>query len=134
MQVQRRRDQARLEEVGHRALEGNREVLGLVGVAGAVQDDGRASLGRLTPHVEDEVRVLVRAELAAEYVDATVAARRRRRAGAECPDRAEPADYRQRGRGGQDPALDGHSGSPSRRPAAVPRAPQLSRPDQGRGS
>ena len=34
------------------------------------------------------------------------------RAGAERPDRAEPADYRQRGRGGQDPALDGHSGSP----------------------
>ena len=115
MQVQRGRNQAGVEEVLDRALEGDVEVLGLVGVAGAVQDDRRAGLGRLAPHVEDIVRVVVGAEFAAEDIDAAVAARRRRRAGAERPDRAQPADYRQRGRSGQDPALDGHTWfSPSR--------------------
>src|SRR5262249_24790425 len=109
VQVQRGRDQAGGEEVRDRALEGDREVLGPVGVAGAVQDDRRAGPGRLAPHVEDVARGPVGAELAAEDVDAAVTARWRRRVGAERPGRAEPAGYRQRGRRGQDLALDGHS-------------------------
>src|SRR5207245_10366225 len=81
VEVHRGGHQAGREEVRREALEGGGEVERRVGVADLEQDDRLADLRALAPHVHGEVRGGERAEVAAEDVDAAVAARWGGRAG-----------------------------------------------------
>src|SRR5207248_2235758 len=101
-------DQAGRVELGGQTLEAGVEVLRRVRVTGAEQDDRLSDLRTLAPHVHDEVRVLVGAELTAEQVEAVVTARRGGRARGQRRGRAHAAGQGQRRRGGEDLALDGH--------------------------
>src|SRR5205823_9457342 len=77
------------------------------------QDHRLTDLGALTPHVQHEVRGAVRAELAAEDVDAGASARRGGRGGGEHTHRADATDQGQRRRSGEDLALETHGEFPS---------------------
>src|SRR6266702_8453597 len=113
VQFDRGRHEAGPEEVGGLTLERRVDVFRGVGVAGAEQDDRLADLGALTPHVQHEVRRVVRAELTAEDVHAGTATRRGGSGGGEHTHRADATDQGQRRRSGEDLALETHVEFPS---------------------